>query len=42
MIDDLEGAESAFERAARVNPQRTINQTLLERTRNMIRAAGDT
>jgi tetratricopeptide (TPR) repeat protein len=40
-IHDLEGAESAFERAARINPERTINQTLLDRTRSLIRAAGD-
>jgi len=40
-IHDLEGAESAFERAARINPERTINQTLRDRTRNLIRAAGD-
>ena len=40
-IEDLEGAESAFERAARINPDRAINQTLLERTRTLIRAAGD-
>jgi hypothetical protein len=40
-IQDLEGAESAFEHAARINPERTINQTLLERTRSLIRAADD-
>lgn len=40
-IHDLEGAESAFERAARINPERTINQKLLDRTRDLIRAAGD-
>ena len=40
-IQDLEGAESAFEHAARINPERTINQTLLERTRRLIRTADD-